>query len=57
MLFEPFKTKDVEFSNRLLRSSVGGRTSAYNIFGLLLTTVLTLILLPVLSFVFCARLK
>jgi 2,4-dienoyl-CoA reductase (NADPH2) len=30
MIFEPFKLKNVEFENRLLRSSVGGRTSAYN---------------------------
>ena len=30
MIFEPFKIKNVEFANRLLRSSVGGRTSAYN---------------------------
>jgi 2,4-dienoyl-CoA reductase-like NADH-dependent reductase (Old Yellow Enzyme family) len=30
MIFEPFKLKNVEFANRLLRSSVGGRTSAYN---------------------------
>ena len=30
MIFEPFRIKDVEFPNRILRSSVGGRTSAYN---------------------------
>ena len=30
MIFEPFKLGNVEFPNRILRSSVGGRTSAYN---------------------------
>ena len=30
MIFEPFKIKNVEFANRIMRSSVGGRTSAYN---------------------------
>jgi 2,4-dienoyl-CoA reductase-like NADH-dependent reductase (Old Yellow Enzyme family) len=30
MLFEPFKINGVEFSNRVLRSSIGGRTSYYD---------------------------
>lgn len=30
MIFEPFSLKGIEFKNRLLRSSVGGRMSAYN---------------------------
>ena len=30
MIFESFKIKNVEFKSRLLRSSVGGRTAAYN---------------------------
>lgn len=30
MIFEPFKLGNVEFPNRIIRSSIGGRTSAYN---------------------------
>lgn len=30
MLFEPFKINGVEFSNRVLRSSIGGRTSYFD---------------------------
>jgi 2,4-dienoyl-CoA reductase-like NADH-dependent reductase (Old Yellow Enzyme family) len=30
MIFEPIKLKDVEFKNRILRSSIGGRTSYYD---------------------------
>ena len=30
MLFEPFKINGVEFANRVLRSSIGGRTSYYD---------------------------
>jgi 2,4-dienoyl-CoA reductase-like NADH-dependent reductase (Old Yellow Enzyme family) len=30
MLFEPFRIKNVEFKNRVLRSSMGGRTSYYD---------------------------
>jgi 2,4-dienoyl-CoA reductase-like NADH-dependent reductase (Old Yellow Enzyme family) len=30
MIFEPFRLGSIEFPNRILRSSVGGRNSAYN---------------------------
>lgn len=30
MLFEPFRIKNVTFSNRILRSSIGGRTAYYD---------------------------
>ena len=30
MIFEPFKIKNVAFKNRILRSSIGGKTSYYN---------------------------
>lgn len=30
MLFEPFRIKNVDFSNRVLRSSMGGRTADYD---------------------------
>ena len=30
MLFEPFRIKNVTFANRILRSSMGGRTSYYD---------------------------
>jgi 2,4-dienoyl-CoA reductase-like NADH-dependent reductase (Old Yellow Enzyme family) len=30
MFADPFKIRNVEFPNRILRSSIGGRTSAYN---------------------------
>lgn len=30
MIFEPFKIKDLYFKNRILRSSIGGRTSYYD---------------------------
>lgn len=30
MLFEPFRIKNVDFSNRVLRSSMGGRTAYYD---------------------------
>lgn len=30
MLFEPFRIKDVSFANRILRSSIGGRTAYYD---------------------------
>jgi 2,4-dienoyl-CoA reductase (NADPH2) len=30
MLFEPFRIKNVEFKNRILRSSIGGRTANYD---------------------------
>jgi 2,4-dienoyl-CoA reductase (NADPH2) len=30
MIFEPFRIKDMHFKNRILRSSIGGRTSYYD---------------------------
>src|SRR5260370_41367544 len=30
MLFEPFRIKNVEFANRVLRSSIGGRIAYYD---------------------------
>jgi len=30
MIFEPFRIKGVQFKNRILRSSIGGKTSYYN---------------------------
>lgn len=30
MLFDPFRIKNVEFNNRILRSSIGGRTAYYD---------------------------
>lgn len=30
MLFDPFQIKNLHFKNRILRSSIGGRTSLYD---------------------------
>jgi 2,4-dienoyl-CoA reductase-like NADH-dependent reductase (Old Yellow Enzyme family) len=30
MIFEPFRIRGIEFKNRILRSSIGGRTSYYD---------------------------